>query len=100
VRVHATTRDVAAYFEVSLALYTRRTVLNAAMLLRGSEVARQVRTYLLGAEAATVRGQQPAPASGSLEPCVANPRSYGDGSASPMAFAGYGVFRLSFCSCA
>lgn len=34
-----------------LALYTRRTVLNVAMLLRDSVVARQVRTYLLDAEA-------------------------------------------------
>jgi hypothetical protein len=100
--VHATTRDVAAYFEVtekavyhlldrhrdelesnglhvlrgpelrefetsnmevpngspvdnfsrrrSLALYTRRTVLNVAMLLRDSEVARRVRAYLLDVE--------------------------------------------------
>jgi hypothetical protein len=100
--VHATTRDVAAYFEVgeravntllnrhrdeleenglrvlrgsdlqefesfnlqlsngepvdnfsrrrSLALWTRRTVLNVAMLLRDSEVARRVRAYLLDAE--------------------------------------------------
>ncbi|GAA2945675.1 restriction endonuclease [Streptomyces enissocaesilis] len=34
----------------ALALYPRRTVLNIAMLLRDSEVARQVRTYLLDAE--------------------------------------------------
>ncbi|MFE9395512.1 restriction endonuclease [Streptomyces flavidovirens] len=34
----------------SLALFSRRTVLNVAMLLRDSEVARQVRTYLLDAE--------------------------------------------------
>ncbi|MCX4549485.1 hypothetical protein OG204_19535 [Streptomyces sp. NBC_01387] len=33
-----------------LRLYTRRTVLNIAMLLRDSEVARRVRTYLLDAE--------------------------------------------------
>ncbi|WP_327324818.1 restriction endonuclease [Streptomyces sp. NBC_01210] len=34
----------------SLALFTRRAVLNVAMLLRDSEVARQVRTYLLDME--------------------------------------------------
>ncbi|MFI5756026.1 restriction endonuclease [Streptomyces sp. NPDC051569] len=34
----------------ALALYPRRTVLNVAMLLRDSEVARQVRTYLLDTE--------------------------------------------------
>lgn len=34
----------------ALALYARRTVLNVAMLLRDSEVARQVRTYLLDME--------------------------------------------------
>jgi hypothetical protein len=34
----------------SLALFTRRTVLNVGMLLRDSEVARNVRTYLLEAE--------------------------------------------------
>lgn len=34
----------------SLALFTRRTVLNVGMLLRDSEVARAVRTYLLDAE--------------------------------------------------
>ncbi|WP_371498291.1 restriction endonuclease [Kitasatospora sp. NBC_00374] len=36
----------------SLALFTRRTVLNVAMLLRDSETARQVRCYLLDAEQA------------------------------------------------
>ncbi|ARQ69698.1 hypothetical protein [Streptomyces marincola] len=35
-----------------LTLYTRRTVLNIAMLLRDSAVARRVRKYLLDAEAA------------------------------------------------
>ncbi|MCC3652761.1 hypothetical protein LIX60_15080 [Streptomyces sp. S07_1.15] len=35
---------------VHLTLFTRRTVLNAAMLLRDSEVARAVRRYLLDAE--------------------------------------------------
>lgn len=34
----------------ALALFSRRTVLNVAMLLRGSEVARQVRVYLLDME--------------------------------------------------
>lgn len=34
----------------SLALFTRRTVLNVGMLLRDSEVAREVRTYLLNVE--------------------------------------------------
>jgi hypothetical protein len=34
----------------ALALYSRRTVLNVAMLLRDSEVARQARTYLLDME--------------------------------------------------
>ena len=34
----------------SLALFSRRTVLNVAMLLRDSEFARQVRTYLLDTE--------------------------------------------------
>ncbi|UCM89153.1 hypothetical protein [Streptomyces marincola] len=36
----------------NLTLYTRRTVLNIAMLLRDSAVARRVRKYLLDAEAA------------------------------------------------
>ncbi|MEV6211138.1 hypothetical protein [Kitasatospora sp. NPDC051914] len=39
----------------SLALFTRRTVLNVAMLLRDSETARQVRCYLLDAERAARR---------------------------------------------
>lgn len=121
--VHATTRDVADYFEVSestvhnlvsrhreelegndlrvlqgvdlrtfatlnvrvsiedaesypqgqrrLAVYSRRTVLNVAMLLRDSEVARRVRAYLLDVEA-TGAGREPAPASTTLEPRVAN----------------------------
>ncbi|RBM05548.1 restriction endonuclease [Streptomyces sp. PT12] len=37
----------------SLALFTRRAVLNVGMLLRDSVVARQVRTYLLDTEEAT-----------------------------------------------
>ncbi|MFJ8843619.1 hypothetical protein ACIRFF_12015 [Streptomyces cyaneofuscatus] len=39
-----------------LRLYTRRTVLNVAMLLRDSDIARCVRTYLLDAEA-TLRAE-------------------------------------------
>ncbi|MGP4114951.1 hypothetical protein ACTWP5_29120 [Streptomyces sp. 4N509B] len=39
-----------------LTLYSRRTVLNIAMLLRGSAVARRVRTYLLDAEDGARRG--------------------------------------------
>ncbi len=121
--VHATTRDVADYFEVSekavynlagrhreelaanglkvlrgadlreyetfnlgvssgtaesypqqrnsLAVYSRRTVLNVAMLLRDSAVARRVRAYLLDVEA-TGAGLEPAPDSTTLEPRVAN----------------------------
>ncbi|AUG78545.1 hypothetical protein CFP65_3760 [Kitasatospora sp. MMS16-BH015] len=38
----------------SLALFTRRTVLNLAMLMRDSEVARQVRCYLLDIERRTM----------------------------------------------
>lgn len=38
----------------SLALFTRRAVLNVGMLLRDSPVAKQVRTYLLDAESSTV----------------------------------------------
>lgn len=44
-----------------LMLFTRRTVLNVAMLLRDSDIARRVRTYLLDAEEAT-RRQTVAPA--------------------------------------
>ncbi|MEV7393818.1 MULTISPECIES: restriction endonuclease [unclassified Streptomyces] len=48
----------------SLALYPRRAVLNVAMLLRDSEVARQVRVYLLDMEylARTQPVENPAPA--------------------------------------
>lgn len=126
--VHATTRDVAAYFEVSestvhnlvgrhrqelesnglrvlsgadlqtfttlnvrvsnageqsypqgqrrLAVYTRRTVLNVAMLLRDSEVARRVRAYLLdveaGARSAVVPGGELEPRVARLESAVAD----------------------------
>ncbi|PWI16707.1 restriction endonuclease [Streptomyces sp. Act143] len=47
----------------SLTLYSRRAVLNIAMLLRDSEVARQVRTYLLNMEylARTQPVENPAP---------------------------------------
>lgn len=121
---HATTRDVAAYFEVSestvhnlvarhheelennglrvlrgadlqtfvtlnmrvsnedapsypqgqrrLAVYSRRAVLNVAMLLRDSEVARRVRAYLLDVEKAALPGpREPASVSAALEPRVA-----------------------------
>ncbi|MEV0317445.1 restriction endonuclease [Streptomyces sp. NPDC050658] len=48
----------------SLTLYSRRAVLNVAMLLRDSDVARQVRTYLLDMEylARTQPGKAPSPA--------------------------------------
>lgn len=102
--LHATTNDVARYFEVgvaavhsvvfdhraelesngyhvltgspltsfkevsginsrmrSLALFPRRAVLNVAMLLRDSEVARQVRAYLLDAEYAQRAGASTPP---------------------------------------
>ncbi|MGW2209461.1 hypothetical protein [Streptomyces sp. NPDC001781] len=39
----------------SLTVYSRRAVLNIAMLLRDSEVARRVRTYLLDVEQASRR---------------------------------------------
>ncbi|MFC9844165.1 restriction endonuclease [Streptomyces sp. NPDC060223] len=47
----------------SLALWSRRAVLNVAMLLRDSDVARQVRTYLLDMEylARTLPVENPAP---------------------------------------
>ncbi|MFG3254026.1 restriction endonuclease [Streptomyces sp. NPDC048172] len=49
-----------------LALFTRRTVLNVAMLLRDSVVARQVRTYLLDAES----GQRSEPSAPPVENSV------------------------------
>jgi hypothetical protein len=52
-----------------LTLYTRRTVLNVAMLLRDSTVARRVRAYLLDAEE---RARQPQQTSVSLEKRVTN----------------------------
>jgi hypothetical protein len=54
-----------------LTLYTRRAILNVAMLLRDSEVARRVRTYLLDTEEA-LRPQEAAPSAGyvSLEKLV------------------------------
>ncbi len=53
----------------SLTLYSRRSVLNVAMLLRDSEVARQVRVYLLDMEhlARTQPVDNPAPASVELD---------------------------------
>ncbi|MFE2426394.1 hypothetical protein ACFXJ5_06500 [Streptomyces sp. NPDC059373] len=54
-----------------LTLYARRTVLNVAMLLRDSDVARQVRTYLLDAEETAGRvPQQPSTGYVSLEDLV------------------------------
>lgn len=51
-----------------LTLYSRRAVLNVAMLLRDSEIARQVRTYLLDVEyasrASRITVGPPAPADG------------------------------------
>ncbi|KUL22877.1 restriction endonuclease [Streptomyces regalis] len=64
-------RDVLSRFpggypqpRASLTLYSRRAVLNIAMLLRDSEVARQVRTYLLDMEylVRTQPVENPAPA--------------------------------------
>ncbi|MFB7662707.1 restriction endonuclease [Kitasatospora sp. NPDC056138] len=66
----------------SLALFTRRTVLNVAMLLRDSETARQVRCYLLDAEQSQRAGQlgkelaeavdnRAAPPDGSVDAAVA-----------------------------
>jgi predicted RNase H-like nuclease (RuvC/YqgF family) len=52
-----------------LTLYSRRTVLNVAMLLRDSSVARRVRAYLLDAEE---RARQPQQASVSLDKRVTN----------------------------
>ncbi|WP_127357596.1 hypothetical protein [Actinacidiphila soli] len=54
----------------NLALFTRRTVLNVAMLLRDSDIARQVRTYLLDAEEAAVRLPQSSAGYVSLEQLV------------------------------
>jgi hypothetical protein len=42
-------------------IYPRRAVLNIAMLLRDSSVAREVRSHLLDTEAAAVRHEPPAP---------------------------------------
>lgn len=53
----------------NLALFTRRAVLNVAMLLRDSDVARQVRRYLLDAEEAS-HLQRPAAGYVSLEQLV------------------------------
>ncbi|MEV6103278.1 hypothetical protein AB0M28_01015 [Streptomyces sp. NPDC051940] len=45
----------------SLALWPRRAILNVAMLLRDSAVARRVRTYLLDVEEASRRATRPEP---------------------------------------
>ncbi|MFC4495506.1 hypothetical protein ACFPA8_15350 [Streptomyces ovatisporus] len=59
-----------------LAVYTRRTVLNVAMLLRDSDVARRVRAYLLDAEesarAATTTASATPPGYASLDRRVTN----------------------------
>lgn len=65
-------RDILSLFPGSypqprsnLALFTRRAVLNVAMLLRDSDVARRVRTYLLDAEQTGRTGvSEPAPPHG------------------------------------
>ncbi|MEU2626720.1 restriction endonuclease [Kitasatospora sp. NPDC007106] len=54
----------------SLALFTRRAVLNVAMLLRDSETARQVRCHLLDAE----RAARPAAVDGAAPPVDNAPR--------------------------
>ncbi|WP_344445154.1 restriction endonuclease [Kitasatospora nipponensis] len=65
----------------SLALFTRRTVLNVAMLLRDSETARQVRCHLLDAEEVARRAavdnrsappvdNRPVPPEGSVDAAV------------------------------
>ncbi|MFD9125889.1 restriction endonuclease [Kitasatospora sp. NPDC059571] len=63
----------------SLALFTRRTVLNVAMLLRDSETAREVRCHLLDVEQGSRRrpadvprdGNRPVHPEGSLDAAVA-----------------------------
>ncbi|WP_405012327.1 restriction endonuclease [Kitasatospora sp. NBC_01539] len=63
----------------SLALFTRRAVLNVAMLLRDSETARRVRCHLLDAEERSRRAdpvgravtERPQPPEGSLDAAVA-----------------------------
>ncbi|MFC4495541.1 restriction endonuclease [Streptomyces ovatisporus] len=66
-------RDILSSFSESypqprsnLALFTRRAVLNVAMLLRDSDVARRVRTYLLDTE----RAAREAPASAPVDDAV------------------------------
>lgn len=63
----------------NLALFTRRAVLNVAMLLRDSDVARRVRAYLLDVEGRRRTGPgvvaspaEPAPGDASLERRVTN----------------------------
>jgi uncharacterized coiled-coil protein SlyX len=56
-----------------LAVYTRRTVLNVAMLLRDSEVARRVRAYLLDVEEAA-RSEAPGAVSSGAEPAPVPPQ--------------------------
>lgn len=52
---------------VQLAVYTRRAILNVAMLLRDSEIARRVRAYLLDAEEGARPADVPAPRYAALE---------------------------------
>ncbi|MFJ1705325.1 restriction endonuclease [Kitasatospora sp. NPDC088346] len=69
----------------SLALFTRRTVLNVAMLLRDSETARQVRCYLLDAEQA---GRSHAPVNrrpGPVENLAAMPEGSTDAAVARVA---------------
>ncbi|GCD44318.1 hypothetical protein GKJPGBOP_04014 [Streptomyces paromomycinus] len=57
--------------KTNLTLYTRRTILNIAMLLRDSEVARAVRTYLLDVEeSARERVEVPRPRQARPAPTV------------------------------
>ena len=61
----------------SLAVYTRRTILNVAMLLRDSEIAQRVRAYLLDVEerARTTPASGPGPEHAALDRRVTNVES-------------------------
>ncbi|MEU6080367.1 hypothetical protein [Streptomyces sp. NPDC047108] len=59
----------------NLTLFTRRAVLNVAMLLRDSEVARRVRTYLLDTEETSRTSGHPAAGYVSLEALVGDAAS-------------------------
>jgi uncharacterized coiled-coil protein SlyX len=60
-----------------LAVYTRRTILNVAMLLRDSEIAQRVRAYLLDVEerARTAPASGPGPEHAALDRRVTNAES-------------------------